>query len=286
MNWPMYALNFPIGINPPATKFMIPGTNITIDLGQFLGELMKFRTGNIYDNTYLQQVLNSIVSHSMTPYFINTLNSLILAYGLIPSHQLSVVEFIHTYNYLNNNINGEETVPYVSPSESSKTIIETSNDDQAKEQVDAPIKDALPIKNTSSSSDMPRRTFGLKKLDKFVDDLEYTIIPMDKSPSIQSSSLRDIEVQTDSSVDPPLNELRSKLEEAVNLIPKIPSEKLDIALSLVLKKTYIMDKKIRNRMYGELTDVKAQVNELKINRHKVQEREDATKKVRIFLGRK
>ena len=64
------------------------------------------------------------------------------------------------------------------------------------------------------------------------------------------------------------------------------SEKLDIALSLVLKKTYAMDKKIRDRMYGELTDVKARVKELKMNRHQVQEQENAIKKVRIFLGRK
>lgn len=196
-------MNFPIGINPMMRYFIIPGVNMSIDLGQFMCELMHFRGGNAYDKAFLHQAVSLVVDHSMTVYFINALNFFMMTYGLAPSYQLSALEFDYIYNHFNDSTAGTTT--------------------------------------------------------------------SDKS------------VQTYQPIE--FDEMKHKLDEVIDLIPKIPSEKLDLALSLVLKKTYAMDKKIRDRMYGEITDVKERVNELKMNRQQVQEQEDATKKVRIFLGR-
>lgn len=202
-------MNFPIGMNPMMRYFIIPGVNMSIDLGQFMCELMHFRGGNAYDKAFLHQAVSLVVDHSMTVYFINALNFFMMAYGLAPSYHLSALEFDHIYNHFNDS-----------------TTETTSSESNI--MVNQPIE--------------------------FVEE--------------------DV-----------CDEMKHRLDEVIDLIPKIPSEKLDLALSLVLKKTYAMDKKIRDRMYGEITDVKARVNELKMNRQQVQEQEDATRKVRIFLGR-
>lgn len=217
-------MNVPMGINPTMKSFIIPGVNMSIDLGQFMCELIKFRGGDAYDKAFLHQAVSLVVDHSMSVYFINALNSFMMTYGLTTLLHLSVLEFNHIYIYFNDSTTG-----------------------------------------TTEVHEMDSATFETR----ISDSASFNIRP---AQTYQPEDVYD--------------EMEDKLEEVIKLIPKIPSEKLDIALSLVLKKTYVMDKKIRDRMYEELTDVKAQVEELKMNRQQVQEQENATKKVQIFLGRK
>ena len=248
MTWPMFTSNFPISMNPIATKFIIPGVNMHIDLGQFMNELMKLRCGNEYDKAYLKQVMNTIVSHAMSLYFINAINTFILAYGFMPSHQLSVIEFNHIYSLLNDQVIG------------TPETLSTMNNEV---EVTPNIIEANINENKQANT-----------------------VPEPSLSCFHSIPVRHADKQTETIVDDAFEELKSKLEEAVRLIPEVPTDKLDLALSLVLKKTYFMDKKIRNRMYRELIEVKEQVDELRMSRHQIKEKEEVTKKVRIFLGRK
>lgn len=259
MNWRPFAWNFPMGMNLMMRNFIILGVNTSIDLGQFMCELIKFRGGDVYDKAFLHQAVSLVVEHSMTVYFINALNSFMMAYGLTPSHQLSVLEFNHIYNYFND-LNKSIAGMTLMPSEST----------------------------TETALNIPSEVHAEEKTGKIVSTTFETHI-MDNQPSDSvcfnarpAQTYQPIEFVEEDVYDV----MKYKLEEVIKLIPKIPSEKLDIALSLVLKKTYTMDKKIRDRMYDELTDVKAQVKELKMNRQRVQEQENAIRKVRIFLGRK
>lgn len=235
-------------------SFIIPGVNMSIDLGQFMCELIKFRGGDVYDKAFLHQVVSLVVDHSMSVYFINALNSFMMAYGLTSSHQLSVLEFNHIYNYFNDSNKPIAGMTTASHDSTPGTTVNIPTEVHAKEEtgkMDSATFDTRITNNQPSDS----AGFNVRPAQSYQPEDAY-------------------------------NEMKDKLEEVIKLIPKIPSEKLDIALSLVLKKTYAMDKKIRDRMYRELTDMKEQVEELKMNRHRVQERENATKKVQIFLGRK
>lgn len=253
-------MNVPMGINPMMRSFIIPGVNMSIDLGQFMCELIKFRSGDVYDKAFLHQVVSLVVDHSMSVYFINALNSFMIAYGLTSSYQLSVLEFNHIYNYFNDSNKHIAGMMIASRDSTSGTTVNIPTEVHAKEE----------------TGKMDSITF------------ETRIMNNRPSDSVLGQNRAGFNVRPDQSYQPEdaYNEMKDKLEEVIKLIPKIPSEKLDIALSLVLKKTYAMDKKIRDRMYRELTDMKEQVEELKMNRRQVQERENATKKVRIFLGRK
>lgn len=242
-------MNVPMGINPMMRSFIIPGVNMSIDLGQFMCELIKFRSGDVYDKAFLHQVVSLVVDHSMSVYFINALNSFMMAYGLTSSYQLSVLEFNHIYNYFNDSNKPIAGMTIASRDSTPGTTVNIPTEVHAKEE----------------TGKMDSITFETR----ISDSAGFNVRPA------QTYQPEDV-----------YNEMEDKLEEVIKLIPKIPSEKLDIALSLVLKKTYAMDKKIRDRMYRELTDMKEQVEELKMNRRQVQERENATKKVRIFLGRK
>lgn len=265
MNWQPYALNFPMGINPMMRNFIIPGVNMSIDLGQFMCEIINFRGGNAYDKAFLHQAVSLIADHSMTVYFINALNSFMITYGLTPAHQLSVLEFNHIYSYFND----------LNKPIAEMTII--SCDSTPETTINIPSE----VHDEEKTGKMDSTTFETHIMDNQPSDSipEQKRVRFNVKPA---QTYQPIEIVEEDVYDV----MKHKLEEVIKLIPKIPSEKLDIALSLVLKKTYVMDKKIRNRMYGELTDVKAQVKELKMNRQQVQEQEDATKRVRIFLGRK
>lgn len=265
MNWRPYALNFPMGMNPMMRSFIILGVNMSIDLGQFMRELIKFRGGDAYDKAFLHQAVSLVVNRSMTVYFINALNSFMMAYGLTPSHQLSILEFNHIYNYFNDLNKSIAGMTIMASDSTTGTAMNIPSEDHAKEktvEMDSTTFETHIMKNHPSDS-----------------------VPEQNSVCFnarQAQTYQPIEFVEEDVYD----KMNHKLEEVIKLIPKIPSEKLDIALSLVLKKTYAMDKKIRDRMYGELTDVKARVKELKMNRHQDQEQEKAIKKVRIFLGRK
>lgn len=261
MAWPMFTSNFPISMNPIATKFIIPGVNMHIDLGQFMNELMKLRCGNEYDKAYLKQVMSTIVAHAMSLYFINAINTFILAYGFMPSHQLSVIEFNHIYSLLNDQVIGTNVISNEASPETSSTMNNNHVNNEA--EVTPSIIKANINENKQANT-----------------------VPEPSLSCFHSIPVRHADKQTETIVDDAFEELKSKLEEAVRLIPEVPTDKLDLALSLVLKKTYFMDKKIRNRMYRELIEVKEQVDELRMSRHQIKEKEEVTKKVRIFLGRK
>lgn len=265
MNCQPYALNFPMGMNPMMRSFIILGVNMSIDLGQFIYELIKFRGGNAYDKAFLCQAVSLVVNRSMTVYFINALNSFMMACGLTPSHQLSVLEFNHIYNYFND----------LNKPTAEMTLI--SHDSTTGTPVNIPSE----VHDKGKTGNMDSTAFETHIMKNHPSDSVPEQNPVCFNPK-PSQTYQPIEFVEGDVYD----EMKHKLEEAIKLIPKIPSEKLDIALSLVLKKTYAMDKKIRDRMYGELTDVKARVKELKMNRQRVQEQENAIKKVRIFLGRK
>ena len=100
MNLPWCTVNFPMGLTPVPSKFMIPCINFLIDLGQFTSELMKFRYGEGYDKAYLKQVSEVVITHAVSLYFINALNTFMMAYGLPPTQHLTVLEFNHIHSYL------------------------------------------------------------------------------------------------------------------------------------------------------------------------------------------
>ena len=296
MNLPWCTVNFPMGLTPVPSKFMIPCINFLIDLGQFTSELMKFRYGEGYDKAYLKQVSEAVVTHAVSLYFINALNTFMMAYGLPPTQHLTVLEFNHIHSYLH-----EELKPMTIISNdafvASSSSAEKSNDqpipDKENVNMDSTTVEINAMENAQGVN-TPMNLFGASSVPIFTSPQAYTSISQDKSASIlpshdksmiKTSQYTDKQTETDINEDV-FDELKHKLEEAVKLVQYIPSEKLDIALSLVLKKTYIMDKNIRNRMYKELVDVKEQVNDLRMSRIQVKEKEDNMKKVRIFLGRK
>ena len=299
MNLPSCTVNFPMGLSPVPSEFMIPCINFLINLRQFATELMKFRYGEGYDKAYLKQVSEVVITYAVSLYFINALNTFMMACGLPPTQHLTVLEFNHIHSHLH-----EELKPMTIISNdafvASSSSAEKSNDQPIPDKENANMDSTtVKINSMENAQDVnaPMHLFGTSSLPIFTSPQAYTSISQDKSTSIlpslpshdksmiKTSQYTDKQTETDIHEDV-FDELKHKLEEAVKLVQYIPSEKLDIALSLVLKKTYIMDKNIRNRMHKELVDVKEQVNDHRMRRIQVKEKEDSMKKVRIFLGRK
>ena len=326
MNLPWCTVNFPMGLTPVPSKFMIPCINFLIDLGQFTSELMKFRYGEGYDKAYLKQVSEVVVTHAVSLYFINALNTFMMAYGLPPTQHLTVLEFNHIHSYLHEELKPMRII-FNDAFVASSSSAEKSNDQPIPDKENANMDSTtVEINSMENAQDVnaPMHLFGASSVPIFTSPQAYTSISQDKSTSIlpslpshdksmiKTSQYTDKQTETDIHEDVFDHEdhigavsylekehiipiyatkftrglIEHKLEEAVKLVQYIPSEKLDIALSLVLKKTYIMDKNIRNRMHKELVDVKEQVNNHRMRRIQVKEKEDSMKKVRIFLGRK
>lgn len=95
-------------------------------------------------------------------------------------------------------------------------------------------------------------------------------------------------IETDASMpnENIMEAFKSKFDELFGMIKLIPTENLDEALTVLMKKTYALDMKIRNRLYSENEVVKKRMDDLKTNQVKISEKEKVRKTIQLFLGKK
>ena len=110
------------------------------------------------------------------------------------------------------------------------------------------------------------------------DELENTFLSKETATSEEK-----LEETTDENI---LEVFEKKFEEIIQMIKHIPSDKLDSALNILIKKTYFIDMRIRNRLYKEVKDVQEHVDSLKTNQQEISEKESLRKTVQIFLDKK